>query len=145
MVVAYVGIGSNVGDARTNVIRAVRALRAAGCVRRLSALRRTKPWGRTAQGYFVNAVACIETMHSPRALLEVLQGIERRLGRRASYRWGPRVADLDLLLYDGLHIREPGLTVPHPRLAERPFMLRPLEEVLRPGASEPPRRMRTFP
>ncbi|MGH7737459.1 MAG: 2-amino-4-hydroxy-6-hydroxymethyldihydropteridine diphosphokinase [Candidatus Tyrphobacter sp.] len=128
-VVAYVGIGSNAGDPAFNVRRAAFALRAAGCVRRLSSLRETAPWGRVAQRRFVNAVACLETALAPRVLLDVLQGIERRLGRRASYHWGPRVIDLDLLLYDGLRIDEPGLVVPHPLMFERAFVMEPLAEV----------------
>ncbi len=127
--VAYIGIGSNLGDARFNVRRAVRALGEAGCVRQLSSLRRTVPWGRTAQPSFVNAAVRLETLLPPRELLATLQRIERRLGRRASYRWGPRVIDLDLLLYDGMRIEEPGLLVPHPRLHERSFVLEPLTEV----------------
>lgn len=129
MTTAYVGIGSNVGNAGTNVRRAIRALGEAGYVRRVSAVRRTLPWGRAAQAPFANAVARVETLLSPRALLETLQRIERRLGRRASYRWGPRVVDLDLLLYDARRIREPGLVVPHPRLFERSFVTVPLAEV----------------
>jgi len=128
-VVAYVGIGSNVGDSAGNVRRAIRALGEAGHVRAVSALRRTAPWGRTAQAPFVNAAVKLETLLPPRALLDALQRIERRLGRRASYRWGPRVIDLDLLLYDGARIDEPGLTIPHPRLFERSFVLEPLAEV----------------
>lgn len=139
------GIGSNVGNARANVRRAIRALGDAGCVRCVSTLRRTQPWGRSAQPQFVNAAVRLETALTPGALLDRLQCIERRLGRRPSYRWGPRVVDLDLLAYDRLRIDEPALTVPHPRLAERPFMLVPLREVLLPGASLPRARNRTFP
>lgn len=128
-VVAYVGLGSNVGDAAGNVRRALRALGEAGCVRRVSPLHRTPPWGRTAQAPFANAVARLDTILEPRDLLRTLQRIEHRLGRRTSYRWGPRVIDLDLLLYDGVRVSEPGLVVPHPRLHERPFVLEPLAEV----------------
>jgi 2-amino-4-hydroxy-6-hydroxymethyldihydropteridine diphosphokinase len=127
--VAYVGLGSNVGDAAGNVRRAIRALGEAGRVRRVSSLHRTPPWGRNAQASFVNAAVRLETMLAPRALLHALQRIERRLGRRTSYRWGPRVIDLDLLLYDDARVDEPGLRVPHPRLCERPFVMVPLAEV----------------
>lgn len=128
-VVAYVGIGSNVGDAAGNVRRAVRALGEAGRVRAVSSLDRTKPWGRAAQAWFANAVVRLDTLLTPHALLETLQRIERRLGRRVSYRWGPRVVDLDLLLYDDLDVDEPGLVVPHPRLFERAFVREALAEV----------------
>jgi 2-amino-4-hydroxy-6-hydroxymethyldihydropteridine diphosphokinase len=131
---AYVGIGSNVGDAAGNVHRAIAALNEAGRVRRISRLRRTTPWGRNAQPAFVNAVVRIDTLLAPRALLAALKRIEVRLGRRPSYRWGPRVIDLDLLLYDNLRLETPELSIPHPRLAERPFMLLPLLEVLIPGS-----------
>ncbi len=131
-IIAYVGIGSNVGNAEGNVRRAIRALGEAGHVRRVSALRRTPPWGRAAQAPFVNAAVEIETLLSPRTLLETLQRIERRLGRRTSYRWGPRVIDLDILLYGAMRVDEPGLVIPHPRLFERSFVLEPLSEV---GAS----------
>lgn len=129
MIAAYVGIGSNVGDAAGNVRRAIRALGGAGTVRCVSSLVRSKPWGRTAQPQFVNAAVRIDTLLAPMALLLKLAEIERRLGRRATYRWGPRVIDLDLLLYDGLRISQPGLTVPHPRLFERAFVTGPLAEV----------------
>lgn len=128
-VVAYVGIGSNLGDRAGNVRRAVRALGGAGCVRRVSSLRWTAPWGNSAQPAFVNAAVRLETLLEPRALLGALKEIERRLGRRTTYRWGPRVVDIDLLLYGRERVAEPGLVVPHPRLFEREFVLVPLAEV----------------
>ncbi|HEY9086375.1 MAG TPA: 2-amino-4-hydroxy-6-hydroxymethyldihydropteridine diphosphokinase [Candidatus Tyrphobacter sp.] len=141
-VVAYVGIGSNVGDAAGNVRRAIAALNDAGRVRGVSPLLRTRPWGRSAQPAFVNAVARIETLLAPQALLAALQRIEVRLGRRPSYHWGPRVIDLDLLLFDRLRLETPDLSIPHPRLAERPFMLLSLTEVLIPGSRPPAKRSR---
>jgi 2-amino-4-hydroxy-6-hydroxymethyldihydropteridine diphosphokinase len=132
-VVAYVAIGSNVGNARVNVARAIRALGDAGCVRRVSSFRHTRPWGRIAQPPFVNAIARMTTLLPPRDLLATLQRLERRLGRRATYRWGPRVADLDLLLYDDVCLNDPDLVLPHPRLAERAFLLELLREVRIPG------------
>jgi len=135
-VLAYVGIGSNLGDRFGNVRRAIGALNAVGRVRAASRPHSTMPWGRVAQPSFVNAVAKVETKLAPRDLLAALQLLERRLGRRPTYRWGPRVIDLDILTYDGLRIDEPELQLPHPRLAERPFMLDPLAELVpREGAS----------
>lgn len=136
-VIAYVGIGSNVGNPALNVRRTLRALGDAGCVRQFSSLYRSRAWGRTAQPDFVNAAARIETLHSPRALLGALRALESRLGRRPSYRWGPRVIDLDVLAYGERRIDEPGLAVPHPYLERRSFVLTPLREVERgiPGAS----------
>jgi 2-amino-4-hydroxy-6-hydroxymethyldihydropteridine diphosphokinase len=124
---AYIGLGSNLGD-REALIR-----RAAGLVgaRRLSSLLETQPWGFVNQPKFLNAAAEIETPLSPRQLLVHLLDVERRLGReRIGPRWGPRTIDLDLLLYGDDSIDEPGLVVPHPRLTEREFALRPLAELV---------------
>jgi 2-amino-4-hydroxy-6-hydroxymethyldihydropteridine diphosphokinase len=124
---AYIGLGSNLGD-REALIR-----RAAGLVgaRRLSSLLETQPWGFVNQPKFLNAAAEIETTLSPRQLLVHLLDVERRLGReRIGPRWGPRTIDLDLLLYGDDSIDEPGLVVPHPRLTKREFALRPLAELV---------------
>jgi 2-amino-4-hydroxy-6-hydroxymethyldihydropteridine diphosphokinase len=124
---AYVGLGSNLGD-REGLIR--RAAELIGTVR-LSTIRETEPWGYTAQGPFLNAVAEIETGLEPRPLLVHLLDVERRLGReRVGPRWGPRRIDLDLLLYGEETIDEPDLLVPHPRLLERRFVLEPLAELI---------------
>lgn len=132
-VVAYVAIGSNVGSARINVIRALRALGDAGRVQRVSSIRRTLPWGRVAQPPFMNAVVRMTTILAPDRLLATLQRLERQLGRRATYRWGPRVVDLDILLYDGVRVKETDLELPHPRLPEREFLLDLVQEVFAPG------------
>jgi len=95
-----------------------------------SSLYRSAPLGGIEQPDFVNAAALMTTSLEPRAFLERLQGIERRRGReRGDVRWGPRVLDLDLLAYDGRRIDEPGLTVPHPGIALRNFVLLPLRDV----------------
>jgi len=120
---AYVGVGANVGD-RERTIRA--ALQALPAVVAVSQLRETEPVGVIDQPRFLNGAAALETELSPRELLEVLLGVERELGRERRERWGPRTIDLDLLLYGGETIEEPGLTVPHPRLHERRFTLEPL-------------------
>lgn len=126
MTIAYVGLGSNLGD-REALIRAAADL--IGAVR-LSTIRETEPWGNADQPRFLNAVAELETALDPGPLLEELLDVERRLGReRTGARWGPRTIDLDLLLYDELAVDEPGLCVPHPRLAERLFVLEPLAEL----------------
>ncbi len=126
MTVAYVGLGSNLGD-REALIRRAAAL--IGAVR-LSAIRETEPWGNPDQPLFLNAVAELETALEPVPLLDELLDVERRLGReRTGPRWGPRTIDLDLLLYDELAVDEPGLSVPHPRLVERLFVLEPLAEL----------------
>jgi 2-amino-4-hydroxy-6-hydroxymethyldihydropteridine diphosphokinase len=129
---AYVALGSNQGDSQAQVRGAFRALAAMPDTQllRRSSLYLTPPWGVTNQPDFVNAVAELETDLSPVALLQALLEIEHRAGRRRDgARWGPRTLDLDLLLYADQVLDEPGLTVPHPRMAERAFVLLPLAEL----------------
>jgi 2-amino-4-hydroxy-6-hydroxymethyldihydropteridine diphosphokinase len=124
---AYVGLGSNLGD-REALIRG--AAEAIGAVR-LSTIRETEPWGLEEQPPYLNAVAELETSLGPRRLLDRLLDVERQLGReRAGPRWGPRTIDLDLLLYGEQVIDESGLRVPHPYLLERRFVLEPLAELV---------------
>jgi 2-amino-4-hydroxy-6-hydroxymethyldihydropteridine diphosphokinase len=126
----FVGLGSNLGDRERNLREAVERLRKIGVVR-LSTLRDTDPVGVADQPNFLNAVAELSSELPARELLDRLLEIERELGRdRAKEgRWGPRTIDLDLLLYGDEVIDEPGLTLPHPRLAERRFVLEPLHEL----------------
>lgn len=130
---AYIGLGANIGDARQALDRAFQQLDAAPGIRLLarSSLYRTPAWGVTDQPDFLNAVAQVETTLEPAALLATLLRIERDAGRdrRDGRRWGPRVLDLDLLLYGDACIDVPGLRVPHPHLHERAFVLVPLAEV----------------
>jgi 2-amino-4-hydroxy-6-hydroxymethyldihydropteridine diphosphokinase len=137
---AYVGLGANLGDREGTIRRAVTLLGEADGVDAvaLSTLRETEPWGPVAQPSFLNGVVALETELGPRALLDLLLGIERRLGRVRSERWGPRTIDLDLLLYGDTVVDEAGLTLPHPRLHERRFALEPLAE-LAPDAVVPGR------
>jgi 2-amino-4-hydroxy-6-hydroxymethyldihydropteridine diphosphokinase len=124
--IAYVGLGANLGD-REGTIRA--AIAQLPGVVAVSPLRETDPVGITDQPQFLNGVAALETELAPRALLDVLLAVERRLGRERKERWGPRTIDLDLLLYGDEVIDERGLTVPHPRLGERRFVLEPLADL----------------
>jgi 2-amino-4-hydroxy-6-hydroxymethyldihydropteridine diphosphokinase len=124
--VAYVGLGSNLGD-REGTIRA--AIAALPGVVAVSELRETNPVGVTEQPVFLNGAVALETELSPRQLLDALLAIERELGRERRERWGPRTIDLDLLLYGDETVDEPGLTVPHPRLHERRFALEPLADL----------------
>ena len=130
--VAYVGLGSNLEDPERQVRRAIESLATLPASRLLRASRfyRTAPWGRADQPAFVNAAAAIATRLSPRALLDALLAIERAQGRhRDGTRWGPRVLDLDILVYGTLRIDEPGLAIPHPHIAERAFVLLPLADL----------------
>ena len=126
MTVAYVGLGANLGDREGTIRAAVAQLPGVVAV---SSLRETDPVGVTDQPQFLNGVAALETELPPRELLDVLLTVERRLGRERRERWGPRTIDLDLLLYGDEVIDEDGLTVPHPRLRERRFVLEPLADL----------------
>jgi 2-amino-4-hydroxy-6-hydroxymethyldihydropteridine diphosphokinase len=127
---AYIGLGSNLGNRKATIRRALDELAQHTSVVAVSSFRETEPWGLDEQPLFLNAAAAIETALPPRELLDTLLSIERDLGRvRGGVRYGPRTIDLDLLLYDELELDEPGLTVPHPRLHERRFALEPLAEL----------------
>lgn len=135
----YIGLGANLGDPARQFRRALAQLQGDGAVRvlRCSSCYRTEPWGRSDQPAFVNAVAEVETALEPGALVEALLASERALGReRDGERWGPRLIDLDLLLYREREVAQPGCRVPHPRLVERAFVLVPLAE-LAPDAQVP--------
>lgn len=126
MAFALVGLGSNLGDREAHLSRAVEELRLLPQTRllALSSWLENPPVGGPPQGLFLNGVARIETELEPRPLLEKLQEIERKLGRLpGGVRWGPRIIDLDLLSYGDLLLDEPGLTLPHPRMHERRFVL----------------------
>lgn len=128
---AFVALGANLDDPVDQVERAFPELARLPETRLVhrSSLYLTKPVGYTDQPDFINAVAQIETALPPRTLLESLLAIEQRHGRRREFRNAPRTLDLDLLLYDGLVMHEPGLTLPHPRMHERAFVLLPLLEI----------------
>lgn len=129
---AYIGIGSNLDTPERQVREALALLDRIPGTRLLasSSLYRSAPFGGVEQPDFVNAVAAVLTTLAPAALLAALQDLERQRGRqRDVVRWGPRMIDLDLLVYAGRTIDEPGLTVPHPGIAERNFVLLPLGEI----------------
>ena len=128
---AYVGVGSNMGDSRGRVRDAFDALAGLPQTRLIarSRLYRTRPFGPVVQGDFINAVAGLLTQLDAGALLQGLRGIEQAAGRVRAERWGPRTLDLDLLVYGREQIQTPDLTVPHPGIAERGFVLAPLHDV----------------
>ena len=134
---AWIGLGANLGDARAALAGAVQAMgRLPGTqVLRVSSLYRSAPVDATGPDY-LNAVAALRTALAPQALLQALQALEQAAGRERPYRNAPRTLDLDLLLYGDQSIATPTLTVPHPRLWQRAFVLRPLAE-LRPGWATP--------
>jgi 2-amino-4-hydroxy-6-hydroxymethyldihydropteridine diphosphokinase len=129
--VAYVGLGANLGDAAGQIRSAIEEIDLLPHTQlvRSSALYRSAPLGESNQPEYTNAVAEIGTELSARALLESLLALEARFGRQRTYRNAPRVLDLDLLLYGDAVIDEPGLSVPHPRMHERRFVLEPLVEI----------------
>ncbi len=122
------GLGSNLGDRLLHLRRAVVALDAIGTVIALSSVYETAPVGGPPQGPFLNAVAVVNTARSPEAVLAEARVVERVEGRQRRTRWGPRTLDVDILLYGREAIDVPGLTVPHPRMLERSFVLVPLLE-----------------
>jgi 2-amino-4-hydroxy-6-hydroxymethyldihydropteridine diphosphokinase len=135
----FIALGSNLGDREAHLRDALRELSESGAVRivRCSSLHETAPvGGRDGQGPYLNAVAEIETRLPPRELLVLLHRIEERHGRTRGERNGPRTLDLDLLLYGEQAICEPDLTVPHPRMWGRPFVLEPLAELCGPQELE---------
>jgi 2-amino-4-hydroxy-6-hydroxymethyldihydropteridine diphosphokinase len=133
----YLSLGSNLGDRAANLERAIAALPEAGVrVLRRSSLYETEPVDFRAQPWFLNCVVEAETLLMPRQLLHALQGIERTFGSRKRVPRGPRVIDLDILLYASSVIRTEEMEIPHPRMAQRRFVLVPLAE-LAPGLHHP--------
>lgn len=134
MAEVLVGLGGNIGEVRTTLDRAVAAFCDGADVRLLaqSSDYQTPPWGVVNQPAFVNRCIAVATVLPPRALLDRALTAERALGRARDreQRWGPRPIDIDLLAYDDVAIEEPGLTLPHPRLLERAFVLVPLAEIV---------------
>lgn len=129
MSIAYIGLGSNVGDRLENLRRAIAALEAPGVsVRKVSSVYETAPVG-PIQPDFLNAVAEVSTGLDAPNLLAVLEKIEAQIGRTPGERWGPRELDLDLLLFGDEVIHEPALEVPHPEMIRRSFVLVPLLEI----------------
>jgi len=127
----FLGLGSNLGDREANIREALDRLARHPGIRleRVSSYYETAPIGFTEQPDFVNAVALIETELEPADLLHIVVGIENDMGRVRSQRWGPRVIDIDLLLYNNTEADTPELTLPHPRMMERAFVMAPLAEI----------------
>jgi 2-amino-4-hydroxy-6-hydroxymethyldihydropteridine diphosphokinase len=129
---AYIGLGANLGPKEVTILRAIDLLGAEPGIEvlELSQLRETEPVGVVDQPAFLNGAVALETSLTPWELLDVMLRIEQELGRaRDVERWGPRTIDLDLLVYGGEELDEPGLRIPHPRLHERRFALEPLADL----------------
>lgn len=122
-------LGTNLGERRQNLRRAVRALGQEMAVTAVSPVYETEPWGETDQSDFLNICLAATTALSPRQLLKSVKQIEQDLGREETYRWGPRLIDIDIIFYDDVVVAEEGLNIPHTRLPERAFVLAPLANV----------------
>jgi 2-amino-4-hydroxy-6-hydroxymethyldihydropteridine diphosphokinase len=126
----YLGLGSNLGDRRANLDRALKELAAAGIrIKKISSYIETDPVGGPPQGKFLNAAAQVETSLSPIELLEAVKSIEKCMGREKTVRNGPRLIDIDVLLYDEVKMNGEELTIPHPRMLGRAFVMAPLREI----------------
>jgi len=130
LAVVYLALGGNLGDRAANLRVARQRLAERGvAIERCSSLYETEPWGVVDQPPFLNAVCRGRTSLAPQALLALAKAIEAELGRVPTVRYGPRPIDIDILLYNGRTIATPELTIPHPRLRERAFVLVPLAEI----------------
>lgn len=143
MPIVYLALGTNLGDRPANLRAALAALPPAVTVLAQSPVYETPPWGVTDQPAFLNMVAKAETHQAPRELLKYLKTLELTLGRLPAIRYGPRLIDVDILFYDDLLLDTPELTIPHPRLHERAFVLVPLADLepalVHPGLGQPVR------
>jgi 2-amino-4-hydroxy-6-hydroxymethyldihydropteridine diphosphokinase len=126
----YIGLGTNLGDRVGNLHAAIAAMPPAVIVLRQSKIYETTPWGFHDQPDFLNQVIKARTNLAPLDLLHYLKDIEKRLGRKETFRYGPRLIDLDILFYDDLILELPELSIPHPHMAERAFVLAPLAEII---------------
>ncbi|MBN2258254.1 MAG: 2-amino-4-hydroxy-6-hydroxymethyldihydropteridine diphosphokinase [Anaerolineaceae bacterium] len=125
----YLGLGSNLGDRQSNLTQAIQMLEPDIRPRIVSPIYETVPWGYQDQPLFLNCVLEAATTLTPRKVLKNLKSIEIEMGRQPSIRFGPRLIDLDILFYDNLVVSSKGLTIPHPRLTERAFVLLPLSDI----------------
>lgn len=128
-VTAYLGLGSNLGDRLGHLRAALQAVAERVQVADVSSVYETAPWGVTDQPAFLNAVVAVRTAASPERLMCIAKEVEREVGRSETFRWGPREIDVDVLLIGDLRVERPDITVPHPRLHERAFVLVPLAEI----------------
>ncbi len=126
---AYISIGSNLGNRKNNIRLAIKKLMGFCNIEAYSRVYRTKPYGVTDQPDFINLAVRVSTILEPAELLEELKAVEDSLGRVRIIRWGPRTIDLDILFFDDLIIKTENLTIPHPDLQNRYFVLKPLNDI----------------
>lgn len=130
MAVVYISVGSNLGDREANCRIALKKLNSEGIIiKKASSMHETEPWGFKDQPKFINMVIEVETELRPEELLMTLKGIEKKMGRKETIKWGPRIIDLDILFYNDKIINQDELKIPHPYLHERDFVLVPLSEI----------------
>lgn len=129
MVEVFIGVGSNMGDREDNIRLAVKSLSLHGKIKVMSSLYETEPEGYEKQPYFLNCVVSIDTDITAHVLLQNLKDIEKKAGRKSSFRNAPRTLDLDILFYGDSIVNTQDLVIPHPRLPERSFVLVPLVEI----------------
>lgn len=130
MAISYIGLGSNLGSRESNCFQTIELIKSSlGTIEAISSLYETKPWGVVEQPDFINMALKLVTSLEPFALLRQLKEIEKAIGRTKTFRWGPRVIDLDILFYDNLIIKTSELEIPHPGIPVRLFVLRPMIEI----------------
>jgi len=126
----YLSLGSNLNERYANLRRAIALLREHMTVTTISPVYATEPWGDRDQPPFLNICVAASTPLAPHDVLHLIKSIEHEMGRRPTHRWGPRLIDIDIIFYDNLVLRDEELTIPHPRLAERAFVLAPLADLI---------------
>ncbi len=130
MPLVYIALGSNLGDREKNIQQALLKMQKAGLVvKKVASCIETLPYGGVDQPNFLNSACLVQTELTPLEVLEILQAVENSMGRVRTVHWGPRVIDLDILLYDDFVLHEPSLQIPHPDMLNRVFVLQPLLEL----------------
>jgi 2-amino-4-hydroxy-6-hydroxymethyldihydropteridine diphosphokinase len=126
----FFSIGSNMGNRLANLMEAIAMLHVGMPITAVSPVYQTEPWGDRAQAAFLNICVAAKTTLKPHDLLHLIKQLEKEIGRTPTYRWGPRVIDIDILFYDAIVLDEDGLTIPHPYLPQRAFVLVPLADLI---------------